>query len=276
MGDITWKLNSYDLDEALGAFLTDTTVWRPNVTVRRSPITIPSVHGTTSPAQVVFDEPQVTISPKWNCASQADLEEKTNHARALFAQPTLLLGRVSGGLETSAKANLVSISEADFLVGQTASCVILLAIPGVFFRSTLTTGDDLDFSTDLASVEIGGLSGSTGPVPDATIRITGPCTNPYVTDPLSGTGISWAGTLTAGQYLFLRARPLTGRVSTDPDSWVAGGTDVSAQVSFPAAGRLQLWPVVQTATSRKVLLSATGTGKTAATKLAVSGQGSYL
>ncbi len=276
MGDITWKLNSYDLDEALGAFLTDISVWRPNVTTRRSPITIPGVHGTTSPARVVFDEPQVTISPKWNCADQAELEEKTNQARALFTQPTLLLGRVSGGLETAAKADLVSISESDFIVGQTATCTVLLAIPGVFFRSPVVTGDDIDFSTDLASVEIPGLSGSTGPVPDATIRITGPCTNPYVTDPLSGTGMSWPGSIDAGQYLFLRPRPLTGRVSTDPDSWVAGGTDVSAAVSFPAAGRLQMWPVVQTATTRKVLLSASGSAKTAATKLAVRAQGSYL
>ena len=278
VGDITWKINGYDLDTALGAFLTDVSVWRPNVAARRSPITIPGAHGTINPGLPVFDEPQVTIVPKWYAASQAQLEEFTNHARALFGQPAIVLSRVSGGVETSAVANLVSITEGDFIVGNMASCTVLLAIPGVFFRGAEVTSDDAAFDSDLVDVELDAdLSGSSAPIGDAVFRITGPASSVSLTDPLTGTGLSWAGSLTAGQYLYLSGKPLDARISTSSSAWASGGTSELANLDWPAAGRLQLWPVVQTASVRKVLVSAAGGGRTiGVTKLAVRAKASYL
>lgn len=277
VGDITWKVNGIDLDTALGAVLTDATVVRADVTTRRTEVEIPGEHGVLSPGLPVYTAPQVLLSPKWHVTSQAQLEEKVNHARALLGQPTLTLTRVSGGLETAAAARLVSISAGDFLVGTYESILATLTVPGVFFRAAEATTPDQAFDTDLTNWEVAALSGSTGPVGDATIRITGPATSVTLTDPMSGTGLSWAGSLTAGQYLFLTGRPLTARKSTSPDAWAAGGSSELANVSFPAAGRLQLFPVVQSPTSRKVLLSAAGGGRTVGvTKIAVRGKPSYL
>lgn len=153
---------------------------------------------------------------------------------------------------------------------------MLFAIPGTFFRAAAWTSADLAFAADLTMAELSGLSGSTAPIGDATIRVTGPATSVTVTDPTTGAGITWSGSLAAGQYLFMRPRPLSARISSLSSEWTSGGTDVSTGLDFPAAGRLQLWPVVQSATVRKVLINATGDGRTTATKLAVQAQGAYL
>ncbi len=276
-GDITYKLNGYNLDTGLGAFLTDVTVWRPPVAVRRSPLVIPGVHGTVRGRLPVYDEPQVTIAPKWRVANQAELEERVNQMQALLGQPTLTLSRVSGGVETSAAVELVSITPAEFVVADTATCTILLAVPGVFFRGAVATGTDLAFSANLTNAEpLAALSASTGPIGDAILRVTGPCTNPSISDPNTGTGMYYTGTVPAGQYLYLCARPMVARISTSAAAWLSGGSDVSSLAGFPAAGRLQLWPVVQSSTVRKILLSATGSSRTSATKLAIRGQAAYL
>lgn len=275
--DHTWKLNGIDLDTALGdGFISDVSIWRPGASTRRSVITLSGIHGAISPGLPIFDEARANIGLRFVEQSQAALEERVNHIRALFGQPSILLGRVSGGVETSAVAKLESISDDDYVVGVTNRMVIQLAIPGAFMREAVATSDDLAFSADLVAAEVASLSGSSAPVTDAVVRVTGPATTVSVTDPSSGTGIYWAGALAAGQYLFLAARPLDARISANAADWTTGGTSELANVSFPAVGRLQLWPVVQSPTVRKVLISATGSGRSAATKLAVRAGRSYL
>ena len=273
----TWKLNGIDLDTALGdGFISDVSIWRPGASTRRPVVTLNGVHGSISPGLPVFEEAKVNIALRFVEAGQVDLEERVNHVRALFGQPSLTLGRVSGGIETSAAAKLEAISDDDYVVGLTNRTVIQLALPGVFLRETVATSADLAFNADLLNAEVASLSGSTAPIPDAVVRVTGPATTVSVTDPSSGTGIYWAGTLAAGQYLFLTGRPLDARISANATGWISGGTSQLANVSFPAAGRLQLWPVVQSPTARKVQISATGTGRSAATKLAVRAGRSFL
>jgi hypothetical protein len=275
--DFSWTVNGVPFETAFGnLFLTDATVWRPPVTVRDVSIVIPGQHGALAPGLPVYEEPTVTLTLRSRQASQAALEEAVNQATAILAAPTLTLSRVSGALATSAVAKLKSISQDDFTYARTARITAQYRVPGVFFRTAVWTSSAIVFASALTNVEMAGLSGSTGPVVDAVVRVGGPCTNPYVTDPTTGTGISYTGTVAAGQYLYLSARPLSGRLSSSDSAWASGGTDVSGLVSFPAAGRLQLWPVVQTATTRKVLISASGSGMTAATTLAVRAQGSYL
>jgi len=272
----TWLLNGIDLDVETG-HLAAVTLWRPPISTRRSPVTIPGMHGSLTSGLPVFEDPQIVIGIRTTQTTQAALEEAVNMVAALLTQPTLTVTRVSGGLTTSARAELVSADmDNDFLAGGTSAPVAVLSIPGVFFRDTAAVSTDFPFTADLVNQEVATLSGSTGPIGDAVIRITGACTNPVVTDPGTGTGISYAGTVASGQYLFMSARPLSARISSSASDWLSGGSDVSPAVSFPAAGRLQLWPVVQSATVRKVLLSATGTGRTGSPKLAVRGQRSYL
>jgi hypothetical protein len=273
---VDFQVNGLSLASALGLTLTSDTTWRAEVKTRQSPITIPGQHGALNVGLPVYESGQVVANAWALAANQAALETAINQFIALCAAPTVTLTRVSGGLTQSAVVRLVSINHPNFVPGSASRIVIALSIPGVFFRSAVATSPDLAYSGNLTNIEIAILSGSTAPIGDAVLRVTGPRTNPYVTDPSTGTGIYWAGTVPASQYLYLCANPVSARLSTSSSAWTSGGTDVSGAVSFPAAGRLQLWPVVQSATVRKVLLSATGTGGTAASKLAVRAQGSYL
>lgn len=275
--DVTWKINGLDLDTALGGYLTSVTAWQSPVTVRRTPIVIPGVHGTKTRSAVVLDEAQVVIQIAWDeVTSQADLQERVSHATALLTQPTITLTRISGGLETSAAAELVSIAPDDFVPGRGAKLLAIFAIGGVFFRGPTVTSAEIPFATDLINAELTDLAGSTGQILDAVARVTGPRTNPYLTDPTTGTGLQWTGTVPAGQYLFMSAKPLSARLSANQTDWVSGGTDVSAALSWPAAGRLLLSPVVQSGTVRKVLISATGAAGSAASKLTIRAARSFL
>lgn len=275
--DFGWAVNGIPFETAFGPlFLTDATLWRPPVEVRRTAITIPGQHGSVSPGLPVYGEPKLPIVLRSIQASQAALEEAVNQAITILTGPNITLSRTSGTRTTSAVAQLESLTPEDFTYRKMARITAVYAIPGVFFREAAALSTDNVFSSDLVNVEIATLSASTAPIPDAVVRITGPCVNPSVTDPWTGTGISWAGTVAAGQYLFLCPRPLSARLSSSSGDWLSGGTSVVGAVSWPATGRLQLWPVVQSATTRKVLLSATGTSKTAATKLCVRAGASYL
>lgn len=271
-----YLINGLDLATALGLTLTDDTTWRSSVSVRRSPITIPGQHGTLNPSRPVIDESKVSVDAWAIAASQAQLEEAVNQFNALAMQSTLTLTRASGGITTSAIANLVSIAHSDYVEDTAAHLVALFAIPAGLFRETVANGDDIAFSANLVNTELVALSGSSGPIVDAVVRITGPATSVSITDPGTGTGLTWAGTLAAGQYLFLCAKPLSGRISANASDWISGGTDQSPLVSHPAAGRLELCPVVQSGTVRKILLSASGVGRSAATKIAVRAGRCYL
>ena len=275
--DFSWSINGLAFATAFGPlFLTDATLWRPPVSVRRTSVVIPGQHGTISPGLPVYEEPKVTLVLRSRQATQTALEEAVTQAVAILTQPTITLTRVSGAVTATCVAQLESITPDDFTYAKSAKIVAVFAVPGVFLRGAVTTGTDLAFASDLTNQEITHLSGSSGPVTDAVIRITGPATSVSVTDPGTATGVSWAGTLTAGQYLYLSGKPLAARISSSNADWASGGTDVSGQVSYPASGRLQLWPVVQSATTRKVLLSATGAGRSAATKLCVRAGASFL
>jgi hypothetical protein len=279
VSDFGWAVNGSPLATAFGdLFLTDATLWRPSVEIRRSPVVIPGVHGTVNPSLPVYGEPTVGLTLRSRQASQAALEEAVNQAVAILTAPSLTLTRTSGTSVTTAVAQLVSLDPGDsFIYGQAARIVAVFAIPGVFFRTTAWTSDDIAAAGDLTNQELSGLSGSTGPIVDPVFRLAGPWTNPYLSDPSTGTGIYYSGTVAAGSFLYLCPKPLSARIATSSSAWSSGGTDVSAAVSYPAAGRLQLWPVVQTATTRKVLISTTGTSRVAGqTKLAVQARGSYL
>lgn len=280
--DYTWLLNGYDLDSVTGR-LGAVTLWRPPISVRRSPIIIPGQHGSLDLGLPVFEEPTLTIGVRSNGATQAALEAAVSNLVGLLAQPTLTVTRVSGGVTASAVARLTSadidegFQPAGAGIPGQSTPVAVFALPGVFFREAAAAGADLAFTTDLTNQAVSHLAGSTAPIVDPVVRITGPATQVSVTDPGTATGISWAGTLAAGQYLFLGPKPLSGRISSTSSAWTSGGTDVSPAVSYPAAGRLQLWPVVgATIDDRRILISASGTGRTAATKLAIRAGRSFL
>lgn len=274
----SWSINGLAVSDALGLHLLRETTWALSTTVRQNPTEQAGEHGSTQTGLPTYESSTVTMSALAVASSEAAVEAAIAQFKALCGSPTLVLTRTGAdGVAAGGVARLVSVTPADWQPGAwSVRIVALFTITGVFLRGPSWTSYDLAAQSDITAVELTGLSTSTAPIGDVTMRITGPCTNPYVSDPSTGTGLSYIGTVAAGQYLFMSARPLSARLSSSSADWLSGGSDVSAALTYPAAGRLQLWPAVQTATTRKVLISMTGSGRTSATKLTVRGQGAYL
>lgn len=274
MADIGWTLSGIDGERWR---IQAGSLWRPPVTVRRNVLTVPARSGTVpTGAPPVFDEPTMTLELLCEGA-MVNLEAAANELTGLLAMPGLTLGRYSGGLATSAPAELVSISPGEFVVDSGAFLTAALAIPSVFLRGA--TADTAPVVvTSPSTVTLATLAGSTAPITDAVLRLTGPATSVTAVDVVTGTGIAWTGVLTAGQYLFLDVRTLTGRISSSATDWSAGGTDVSGQLDYPGPGPLQAWPRMEgvNPADRRVKLTVTGAGFTGATALAVRAAPSYL
>lgn len=281
--DLLWKINGFALASTFGTmYATDATSWRADgiETIRRA-FSVPGVHGTQEYGDPVFGEPMVKIVARFVYPTQDALEAAVNSWGALVSTPRPVLTRVSGGLSLAASARLVSHAQDEYIAGPpfTARTTTLFAVPGVFFREAAVNSADIAFSADIALAEVATLSGSTAPIVDAVVRVTGPCTEVLVTDPQTGTGVYWKGTvaLTAGQYLFIDSTTLQARISSSAADWITGGADATAGVKLPAAGALQIWPSFgATIDIRKAYINATGTGYSAATKLAFRAGRSFL
>lgn len=77
------------------------------------------------------------------------------------------------------------------------------------------------------------------PIPDMVFRLPVNVTYASVTDPLSGTGVSWQGSASSS-YTYVDAGSLTAWRSTSDSAWT-GGTTVKG-VDYPARGPLQAFP----------------------------------
>ena len=281
---VVYVVNGVTLPGERGAmFATELTTWRPEeLPVARNAMVLPGIHGTKEVGLPVMGEPIVRLVARFTYPTLADLETHVNRWIALLTQPTLTLGRSSGGLWTTFAGRLITISNDSFTRvndGWSARVTAGIAIPGAFMREDPQTEPDIASSGDLTNVEITTLAGSTAPVIDAVLRFTGPWLNPSATNPTTGTGVSWSGMVDAGKYLFLTSHPLSGRLSASAGDWAAGGSDVSGQVSFPSSGRLQLWPVVAGTLDNpcRVYVSTTGSSRVAGqTKFAVRASRSHL
>jgi hypothetical protein len=275
MADIGWSLSGID---TLRWRVQAGSLWRPPVTVRRDVLTLPGRHGVVVTGKPpVFEEPTVTLELLCEGA-QPDLEALTNELLGILAQPALTLGRYSGGLVTAAPAQFVSLSPGEFVPDVGAFFTVALAVPGVFLRGASADTAPV-VVTDGDTVTLATLAGSTGPVPDAVLRVRGGATSVQLVDAVTGTGLSWAGlALASTDYLFLHAATLTARRSTNPAAWATGGAVVTGQLDYPGPGPLQLWPAMEGTdpADRRVKLTVTGTGFDATTALAVRAQPSYL
>ncbi|MDF2805469.1 MAG: hypothetical protein K0S43_415 [Cellulosimicrobium sp.] len=274
--EITWSLSGVD---TIRWGLQSVSMWRPPVGVRRRSFEVPGRHGVIPVGLPVFDEPTVSLTMWCHATTQDALEVATMELVALLTAPGLTLGRTSGDVVASAPAQLVSVTPDEFTTGAEATFEVVLAVPGVFLRAEAVTGPDVALATPGGQdVPVAALAAATGPTTDAVLRVTGPATSVAFVDVVSGTGLSWAGALTAGQYLFLDAGALTARRSSSDADWASGGTAVSGALDTPAAGALQLWPRMAAADPavRAVTVRASGTGWGAGTALAVRAAPAYL
>lgn len=271
--DITWTLAGIDTRRWL---IQAGSLWRPAVAVRRSVLTIPGRHGVVrTPRPPVFEEPVVSLEMRCK-GVMSSLEAAYNELQALLTAPGLVLGRTSGGITTSAPVEFVTASPGQFIADTLADISVQLAVPGVFLRSA-SVDSTPEVVTTGEVVTLAALGAGTAPVSDAVLRFRGAATSVTIVDVTSGTGISWTGSLSNSQFLFLHPATASARIGTASD-WASGGTDASGGLSYPAPGLLQIWPRMLAAdpAARAARVTVTGAGFDANTTLTVRAQPAYL
>ena len=275
---LSWSVAGVDLARW---GIQNSSLWRPGISVRGQTIQSPGRHGVISAGLPVFEEPLLTFNLRhfghYGHFDEGEIEAASMDLIGTLQSPGLIVSRTSGTLTTTAAGRLVSITPDLFVAGVVHAYNVIVGLPGVFLR-TEPAVSDLGVVTSGVEREASHLAGTTAPVADAILRVRGPLSAAQVADVLTGTGLSWAGSLTGSQYLYLDAGTLTARRSTSASAWLSGGTDVSGQLSYPAEGPLQAWPRMQGTdpTDRRISLRITGSGFGGTTAVAVRAGGSYL
>lgn len=249
MSDIAWLLNG----EALPPWgVLNGSMWRPQVTARGTPITIPGRHGALTPARPCeFEAQQVKLEFTIR-GTQVEIEERVNHLAQTLADPDLILTRISGDVTASAPARLVDLSSTEFVVGTVAHMLALVAIPGAFLRGPVVESVSLSSGT----VEVASLMGSTAPITDAVLRFSNPSSGLSVRCAKTGTGVSWSGAASGNLFIDVgRFRAWTGSAG----DWSGANAPMAGVLDYPPQGILQMWPTLFNS-ARRVRLDVSGGG----------------
>lgn len=227
-------------------------------------VTVPGVHGIAVPP-VPPVVGQRTLTMKIGCAGTAGWEE-TRRVLRLLTMPRLTLTRSMPDqlMDRCASVVLTSLTADDTTVGRYTRYTATLSMTSPFWRAaepTLTALPDdgvlLDASAipgpatwwegepnnSVSVLAPGGYPDgymSDAPIDDMIIRVPKGVDAMTLTDPTSGTGISWSGKTTAG-YLYVDPKRLRAWTDGNEAAWESGA-DATAGLDYAAAGPLQIWP----------------------------------
>ncbi|WP_188197213.1 hypothetical protein [Nonomuraea sp. SYSU D8015] len=191
----------------------------------------------------------------------------------------------AGSIVRVADVTIVAASEPELWVGAArARLTAVVEVPSVYWRDeTVTTWEG---SANASGQPITTLAGSTAPITDSLIRVTGPATNITIRDAATqgavGLLTSGSNSITASERLLIDSAAMRAAVVTT-DIWdLAAGTDRTGVISVFGPGSASRWlhltPAVAVGDpfSRAVLISCSGSGVTAASKLEVRARRAYL
>lgn len=227
-------------------------------------VTVPGVHGiAVPPVPPVIG--QRTLTMKIGCAGTAGWEETRRVLRLLTMPRLTLTRRVPDQLmDRCASVVLTSLTADDTTVGRYTRYTAVFSMTSPFWRApdpTLTALPDDGVLLDASaipgpatwwegepnnSVSVLAPDGypdgymSDAPIDDMIIRVPKGVDAMTLTDPTSGTGISWSGKTTAG-YLYVDPKRLRAWTDGNEAAW-EGGADATAGLDYEAAGPLQIWP----------------------------------
>jgi hypothetical protein len=277
-GDFDWQVRG--IGSSSYWCVDNGTLFRPPIATRRTIVTAPRRHGSIPTGfPPVFEEPTLVMgfSMKGEC-SQTILEDRSNALINILSAPGLIITRISGALTVTGAAALISFDGiTNYSYKRAVLAKASFGLPGVFLRGVVT--DRTSAAPTFTNWDVGGtLAAGTAPITDAIVRVTGPSTSVTVTDVLTGTGLSWTGSLTAGNYLFMDAANLQAWISATSTQWTKAGTDVSGGLSYPGAGPLQLWPILSTndPTVRRIGVTAAQTGSNSGSLITFHAAPAYL
>jgi hypothetical protein len=187
----------------------------------------------------------------------------------------------AGSIVRVAQITVEAVSEPEINTSAArARLTAVVKIPAVYWRDPVEavwTG-----SANAASQLITPLAGSTGPIVDALVRVTGPAVNLSVTDVATGATVGRPSGLLAGERLLIDCGQMRARLITT-DTWdFTSGADVTGQITAAGPGSASRWlhltPAIAVGDphSRTVLVTAAATSTTAASALEVRARRSFL
>jgi hypothetical protein len=244
------------------------------ISVSRSPVQVPGAHGSIkSMLNPVFAERELTlkVTPWGPDSTGAD----SSRIARLCASPHPVITRVMEGISQQAEAELSSLQADDggTVLGRVVPFTAVFAIPGVWWRGSMTQDLQLpstggliyqgveqfaktdtdpgyrtmwdgmpDNSTSILFDRVSDGMFSDAPIPDLLLRMPKGVTSVAITDPVSGTGITWTGAADASRYLYVDAASQSAWRSASADAWAPASPDASNGVDWPPDGPLECWP----------------------------------
>ncbi|MEV4078947.1 hypothetical protein AB0J43_01470 [Nonomuraea fuscirosea] len=191
----------------------------------------------------------------------------------------------AGSLVRVADVTVIAASEPELWVGAArARLTAVVEVPSVYWRDETTT--TWAGNADADEQVITTLAGSTAPIVDSVLRVTGPISSVTVTDVATqgklGLLTPGSNSLAAGERLLLDCAAMRATLVTT-DTWdLAAGTDRTGVISVFGPGSASRWlhltPAVALGDpfSRTVLVSCSGSGVTAASRLEIRARRAFL
>lgn len=268
---VSYALNGLQLDVERFRVVVGST-WYAGVTTRRSVTTVKGRHGTVVGGMIPrFEDREATISV---VAWGDDRDRTVERFLRLCTMPVLELSKTvesrDGTRTMRTRVELTSLQpDGDERPASTsARFTAVFAMPDVWWTSpermlqqlpaeggmllppagpadneagywTMPLGIP-DDSPSLLYTDMpdGWLSGA--PITDLILRLPA-CDSATVTDPVSGTNLTWSGTKPSG-YLYLDSAGLRAWSSSSGAAWT-GGTDQTAHLDYQGEP-LEVWPAV--------------------------------
>lgn len=267
----TFLIDGAPLDDPDGRwFLISGTEIASGASLRTVDSTVPGMDGSYGVDYEPVDVPSLVMSLAVTGKDRAEMLARYGAlARILAPTGAVTITRVLDGVALTAQARGKSISDPDInLFGPLLKFTATLRLPGVYWRGTPATWSRTGVTSG-AEYVVTTLDGSTAPVRDAQILVTGPVTDPKVT-----CGDSWAQlglTVAAGDSALIDCVAWSVKVGTGLTFGGSGTTQTGSLTASPGDYLLPLTPRMTATDPMKlqVPIGVEGSGMSGATSLAV-------
>lgn len=269
-----YSLDGVPLDDPAGRWFIDGGTFElpPLAAARTVDVTVPGRHGILPVAGLELEPVTVGASLVITDTTPAGASGGVSQLHANYEAVKALVGRRHrhAVLGYHMDADTVRVADAILTSGATPEVVsqrvlrlpVLWQIPTVFWRDPAPAVWGRLLHLLATPTHVDTLAGATAPIIDALLRITGPATDPWLSDAATGGRIAYDGTLTAGQSLLIDCGRMRAALVTD-DAWnVDDGQDVTGRVEATGPGSGSRWlhltpePIPGDPTARRVTVTA--------------------
>lgn len=277
---ITYAVNGVALDDADGRWsLMKGSSIAPAVSAEQMTVKVPGIDGLLPVASEARQAPPLTFRIKVQGTTDATLRDRLLALLMTIApsRGSVTLARSIDGVLTYTAAKMESISEPEYAPARSAATVtVTYRLPQVYWRQDADDWTQAGITSG-TGYTIGTLADTSAPIYDARILVTGPITNPKVTDTVSGEWALLTATIASGEAVLLDCKNwLAYRGSSTLDAGDTGATGLLTTSGGPYMLPLAPEMVSGNPANRRIRLSVTGSGFTSATALSVRAAKAFL